>query len=375
MASVSSTQTPVGLESPCPKLSRLTRTRIPTEFGEFQLLLYRDEQGRDHLVFYLGELASARLVRVHSECFTGDVLGSLRCDCGPQLRLALQKIAQAGQGIVIYLRQEGRGIGLLDKLRAYNLQDLGFDTVEANLQLGHPPDAREYSVAAAILRDLGVGEIELLTNNPRKVEGLQQLGIRVRQRVPLQVPVSAEGRVYLEAKRRRLNHLLPEDWPGLQVWPENWHGRLAALARMAPADRPLITLCSCSAPRYHALGHWHQALLTEQDGRVAAVAPDGGTEFVSCNRDPRGRWELSPFLRTLRSTGVQALLVRMDSSLYSSLRRRRWLDFGVFSGPRVGPGNLPRGLTVASMVLEKEPSESVLWACWSNPLTRGFVFP
>lgn len=374
MACVSSTQTHVGVESRSGRLNRLASARIPTEFGEFQLLLYRDSEDRDHLVFCLGKPGPTPglLVRVHSECFTGDVLGSLRCDCGPQLRLALQRIAQAGRGILIYLRQEGRGIGLLDKLKAYNIQDLGFDTVDANLQLGHPPDAREYSVAAGILRDLGVSEIDLLTNNPRKVEGLQESGIQVRQRVALQPPVSSESERYLEAKRRRLNHLLPEEAPGLPVWPENWHSRLAALARVLPPNRPMITCCRCSAARYRALCTWHEAVLREEsDGEVLAVAPEGARPIAYCHRGRRGRWELSDFMSNLKSAGVQSLLVGTDSVLFALLRRRRWLDFGVFSGAGVGLGDLPRGLTAASMVLETGATESVLWADWGNALSRG----
>jgi len=378
MACVSSIQTPIGVESRSRRLNRLASARIPTEFGEFQLLLYRDEGERDHLVFCLGRPSPSdvMLVRVHSECFTGDVLGSLRCDCGPQLRTALQRIAQAGQGILIYLRQEGRGIGLVDKLKAYNIQDLGFDTVEANLQLGHPPDAREYSVAAGILRDLGVGEIDLLTNNPRKVEGLLQSGIQVRQRVALQVPVSSEGKEYLEAKRRRLNHLLPEDSSEVRVWPENWHSRLAALARISPANRPMITCCRCSVARYHALCSWHQAVLLDNpDDTVRAVASEGLQEIAVCIRGRRGGWELSDFMETLKSAGVHSLLVGTDSLLFAPLRRRKWLDFGVFSGAGVGPGDLPRGLTAASLVLETGATESVLWAEWGNALGRGCAPP
>jgi 3,4-dihydroxy 2-butanone 4-phosphate synthase/GTP cyclohydrolase II len=148
------------------------------------------------------------LVRVHSECFTGEVLRSERCDCGPQLSRALQVIAQEGRGVLIYLRQEGRGIGLLDKLRAYNLQDQGYDTVEANLLLGHEPDERDYRVAAAILRELQVQSVRLLTNNPEKVESLMQAGIPVIHRLALQAGQTAENAGYLATKARRLHHLL-----------------------------------------------------------------------------------------------------------------------------------------------------------------------
>ena len=173
-------------------IQQMTCARIPTKEGEFQLCLYQqvDDQ-KEHLALILGDVAGQKdvLVRVHSECFTGDVLGSLRCDCGPQLTQAMRLIGAEGQGVILYLRQEGRGIGLLDKLRAYNLQDEGYDTVEANLLLGHEADEREYTVAALILQDLGVQSLRLLTNNPRKIESLQQLGFPVTARIPLETAV------------------------------------------------------------------------------------------------------------------------------------------------------------------------------------------
>jgi GTP cyclohydrolase II len=148
------------------------------------------------------------LVRVHSECFTGDVLGSLRCDCGDQLNRAVQRIAYSGEGVVIYLRQEGRGIGLLDKLRAYNLQDQGYDTVDANLALGHEADERDYSIAAGILTDLGIRSIQLMTNNPLKIEALISAGIPVRRRIPLEAEVTLENADYLFTKAKRMQHML-----------------------------------------------------------------------------------------------------------------------------------------------------------------------
>lgn len=187
------------------------RARIPTEQGEFLLSLYANNRDqKEHLAITVGQVAgkSGVIVRVHSECFTGDVLGSRRCDCGEQLQASLKMIAEAGQGVLIYLRQEGRGIGLLDKLRAYNLQDQGFDTVEANLALGHQVDERDYTVAARILEDLGVRSIDLLTNNPLKIENLDRLGVQVRQRIPLEAPVNADNADYLFTKAVRMNHLL-----------------------------------------------------------------------------------------------------------------------------------------------------------------------
>jgi GTP cyclohydrolase II len=179
--------------------------------GEYQLCLYTTNQDdKEHLAVVIGDVQdqSDVLVRVHSECFTGDVLGSRRCDCGEQLQRSLQMIAGAGAGVVVYLRQEGRGIGLLDKLRAYNLQDQGYDTVDANLALGHQADEREYSVAAHILDDLGVRSIRLLTNNPVKIQRLRELGVPVSERVPLQSTVNAENAQYLFTKALRMNHLL-----------------------------------------------------------------------------------------------------------------------------------------------------------------------
>jgi GTP cyclohydrolase II len=194
---------------------KLSCARIPTEYGEFQLCLYGNSlDDKEHLALVMGnpQGESNVLVRVHSECFTGDVLGSRRCDCGEQLDLAMQEISAAGQGVVIYLRQEGRGIGLRDKLRAYNLQDEGYDTVDANLLLGHTPDEREYSMAATILADLKINSIRLLTNNPHKIRDLEAHGVKVSGRVPVPVTVNQENALYLETKRQRMNHKLS---PGL----------------------------------------------------------------------------------------------------------------------------------------------------------------
>lgn len=193
------------------KIQRIVQTRIPTEVGQFKLCLYtnnRDE--KEHLALIRGEVNNFDdvPVRIHSECFTGDVLGSLRCDCGEQLQLAMEYIAHQGRGVIVYLRQEGRGIGLSEKLRAYNLQDRGLDTVEANLVLGHHEDEREYSMAAAILRDLGVRSIRLLTNNPDKITSLEDLGVIITERVPLVATVTEENAAYLLTKARRMNHLL-----------------------------------------------------------------------------------------------------------------------------------------------------------------------
>lgn len=189
-------------------LEKTRPVRLPTANGEFTLVAYTAPDSREpHLALIHGELGSAPLVRLHSECFTGDVLGSERCDCGPQLERALQMIASQG-GILIYLRQEGRGIGLLNKLRAYALQDEGLDTVEANEHLGFQPDERDYAVAAEILRDLGVSTVRLLTNNPCKIEGLRANGIEVLERVPLEIPPRKHNLRYLQTKKLKLGHWL-----------------------------------------------------------------------------------------------------------------------------------------------------------------------
>jgi GTP cyclohydrolase II len=193
------------------RIRRMACARIPTEAGEYQLCLYsNNHDDKEHLAIVMGDVHGKKnvLVRVHSECFTGDVLGSRRCDCGEQLQRAMQLIAEAGAGVLIYLRQEGRGIGLLDKLRAYNLQDQGFDTVEANLILGHQADERDYTIAARILEDLGVLSVRLLTNNPGKIMHLEELGIPVDERVPLETTIYADNAEYLFTKANRMNHLL-----------------------------------------------------------------------------------------------------------------------------------------------------------------------
>ncbi len=192
------------------QIARTTSARIPTDAGDFRLFHYVGTDRKEHLALVMGEVFGAEnvLARVHSECFTGDVLGSLRCDCGEQLHAAMHRIAAEGRGVIIYLRQEGRGIGLAQKLRAYNLQDEGYDTVDANLLLGHQADEREYSAAAAIFGDLDVRSIRLMTNNPSKLAHLSELGIRISERVPLQPSVTAENAAYLRTKVQRMQHLL-----------------------------------------------------------------------------------------------------------------------------------------------------------------------
>jgi 3,4-dihydroxy 2-butanone 4-phosphate synthase / GTP cyclohydrolase II len=191
---------------------RVVETDIPTQFGKFGLIAYESlVSDEHHLAVTKGDLrvGSPPMVRMHSECLTGDVFGSQRCDCGAQLQLALQRIAQEGRGAVVYLRHhEGRGIGLVPKLHAYNLQDSGMDTVEANVHLGFPPDARDYGLGAQILVDLGLSKIRLLTNNPGKRAGIQGFGLKVVERIPLEVHPTTRNRRYLSAKREKMGHLL-----------------------------------------------------------------------------------------------------------------------------------------------------------------------
>jgi GTP cyclohydrolase II len=188
-----------------------SRARLPTHFAEqAEIVAFRsDEDGAEHVALLVGTPSGRPpLVRLHSECLTGDVLGSLKCDCGPQLDSALAAIAASGWGILLYLRQEGRGIGLVNKLRAYALQDQGFDTVDSNLRLGFADDERHYTLAARMLGALAQEEVRLLTNNPRKVEGLEAAGIRVAERVPLKAGSGPHNRAYLDTKRSRSGHQL-----------------------------------------------------------------------------------------------------------------------------------------------------------------------
>ena len=192
-------------------VERIEVVRLPTDYGDFNLHLYRSKlDGQHHLALVCGEVAGKAnvLVRVHSACLTGDVFGSRRCDCGPQLHQAMRQVAEAGCGVVVYMHQEGRGIGLAPKIKAYKLQEQGYDTVEANQKLGFGMDLREYGLGAQILADLGLRTIRLLTNNPRKIVGLEGYGLKITQQVPIKVKPNPHNAVYLKTKRDKLGHLL-----------------------------------------------------------------------------------------------------------------------------------------------------------------------
>tara|TARA_B100001027_G_scaffold172503_1_gene123889 strand:+ start:322 stop:954 length:633 start_codon:yes stop_codon:yes gene_type:complete len=187
--------------------------KLPTDQGDFRIRVFHDaESGLDHVALTLGEMEGPNpvLVRVHSECLTGDAFGSLRCDCGPQLNAAIRQIQDVGWGCIVYLRQEGRGIGLHAKIQAYNLQDKGADTVEANLLLGHPADARDYSIASKIIKAVGIHNVCLLTNNPDKVKQLSLNGTIVSERMPLIVGISDENREYMAIKVDKMGHDIPD---------------------------------------------------------------------------------------------------------------------------------------------------------------------
>jgi len=189
-------------------------SRLPTRHGEFSIHAFEDvETGKEHVALSMGDLTNGQpaLARLHSECLTGDGFGSLRCDCGPQLEAAMRLVAEAGHGVILYLRQEGRGIGLVNKIRAYALQDTGADTVEANEQLGFGADLREYAMCGDMLRHLGVTQVRLMTNNPKKVAAVEANGVQVVERVPLISGLNPHNEGYMQTKTDKMGHLLPDE--------------------------------------------------------------------------------------------------------------------------------------------------------------------
>ena len=198
------------LEEPL-EVEHFATAKLPTEYGEFQIVAFtNNKDGKDHVAIVKGEIKGQErvLCRIHSECLTGDVFGSLKCDCGPQLQAALEELEATGLGIILYMRQEGRGIGLAQKIKAYSLQDQGMDTVEANLHLGFDDDLRRYDIAAEMLKILGPKSVVLMTNNPRKVEGLRRAGIPIDERLPLLITPNKHNAQYLRIKREKSGHLL-----------------------------------------------------------------------------------------------------------------------------------------------------------------------
>ena len=194
-----------------PFVTRAAAAKLPTEYGTFDIVAYEDSaDGKTHVALVHGDLGAGEnvLVRVHSSCVTGDIFHSARCDCGPQLDTAMRRIVGEGRGVLLYLNQEGRGIGLANKIRAYSLQDEGFDTVEANERLGFPADPREYGVSVRMLVDLGVHSVRLLSNNPRKLAGVTGDGLSMSERIPLEIPASEFTRRYLKTKKDKLGHEL-----------------------------------------------------------------------------------------------------------------------------------------------------------------------
>ncbi|MDF9391251.1 MULTISPECIES: GTP cyclohydrolase II [Methylococcus] len=324
----------------------LVSTRLPNRFGDFIIHCYGGAQdGKQHLALVKGEVRGREnvLARVHSECLTGDVFGSRRCDCGEQLELALRAIGAAECGVLLYLRQEGRGIGLVQKLRAYNLQDEGLDTVEANLRLGHQADERDYYVAARMLEDLDVKSVRLMTNNPKKLDELRRYGIPIAARVPIEAPSHPENVRYLRAKVEKMSHMLSFE----RIRPR--FAFLDALCdRLAQgpvaAGRPFVTLSRVQSLEggeaettggeacelAGALRAVHEGVLTAAGpelrlalcggskpplGFAVAGTPAAAGDAVVVPADARGEADLAAVLAAVLGLGVRSLLVEGDAAL------------------------------------------------------------
>jgi 3,4-dihydroxy 2-butanone 4-phosphate synthase/GTP cyclohydrolase II len=287
---------------------RLAEASLPSAFGSFRAIGYRNElDGSEHVAIVKGQPEQAEgpvLVRVHSECLTGDAFGSLRCDCRPQLEAALRMIEAAGEGVVVYLRQEGRGIGLINKLRAYSLQDTGLDTVEANERLGFPADLRNYGVGAQILSDLGVHRLRLITNNPRKIAGLGGYGLQVEDRVPLVMDPGQHNAGYLQTKQDKLGHLMQPQGPAAVL---AWQGRGAA-TRPDPAT---------VASHLQDLRHWAEAhgleLEREEHLRVLALLDQPELAVVMPGGEPRLLAEALQRMARWNETSSVSLLLAPDA--------------------------------------------------------------
>ena len=300
-------------------IQNLVKTRLPTSFGDFSLYVYA-EHGKEHLALVKGDVSgqSGIPVRVHSECLTGDVFASRRCDCGDQLKHTLSYLGRIDAGILVYLRQEGRGIGLLKKMEAYNLQDEGLDTVEANIQLGHQPDERDYGIAAKILRSLNVESIRLITNNPHKVEELQRHGVRVDARIPIEVGHHAENLGYLRSKAERMAHLLSFREQVPQIHDFDFLDPLISqlkLARSGPHSRPWVTL------------FYEQTMDGRISGDVGTVSP-GLKRFLSLQHDAvlQDVGAVSRGLFLARVAGQFPLQVVLDPELESASVPERFLE-------------------------------------------------
>jgi 3,4-dihydroxy 2-butanone 4-phosphate synthase/GTP cyclohydrolase II len=306
---------------------------LPTQYGQFQIYAYRNHlDNSEHVALVKGDPATFKdapvMVRVHSECLTGDAFGSLRCDCRMQLQAALKMIASAGRGVVVYLRQEGRGIGLVNKLKAYSLQDMGLDTVEANEKLGLPVDQRNYGMGAQILNDIGVKQFCLITNNPRKIAGLKGYGLEMVDRVPLIIEATAYNSHYLETKAQKLGHLLLQThlvsvalrWGDGALTAQQRHDRLEKIRALAHTHH----LLAQEEARSVAVALFGQGLLIVQIGldRPHAVSPDWYTQAdhpqrqaIAALLDELSRWPDLDQLEFLLSNGsdpITRLQVRLD---------------------------------------------------------------